>query len=162
MATLTDFDENAVYDAIDVRNSGIFEEVGRDLILEAANDLRDIILANANGQFTTSQMSVYNHLNNMDIGNVEYGNGSLGVDLFLNGDTSRPSLNPSSSGAYDIVGLFIHGWSASKRVYGAWHGMVVGSRMQKDGMSFLSDAIDQFNAKYSGDGITATIGGNYG
>lgn len=165
MATLTDFDISAAYDACDL--SGVYaEEVAKELLAEAAEDLRRMIIANADAEFTTSQASVYNHINNMSIGNISRAGGNrFSVDLYLNGDLSRPSLG-SGSGAYDIVGLFIHGWSPKssppKRVFGSWHGMTVGNRIQKDSMWFLESAISQFNAKYNADGITAEIGGSYG
>lgn len=162
MATLTDFNIQAAYEAINLTDSGVGEEIARALLPEAAEDLRRMIMMNADKEFTTSQMSIYNHINNMSVSGVsKSAGGTYGVDLVLNGNLTRPSLSPKSSGVYDIVGLFINGWSlhnAKRRPWGDWHGRFVGARVSKPGMSFLDDAIEQFENKYGGTGITVSRG----
>ena len=164
MATLTDFDAEAVFDSINLATDEVWESAA-DALRNAARELKSMIEEAASAEFTSTQASILNHIRDIGIGDVEGGGGAYSITLFLGGDLSRPSLNPRNDGADDIVGLFIHGWGPKswppKRVFGVWHGMTVGSRVAKEGMGFLQAAIDEFNMKYGYSGITATIGGSY-
>lgn len=168
MATLTDFDIDAAFDSVSLNfSTQEVWDIASDSLRSAAQTLKSMIESAAASEFTSSQASILSHIQDISIGEVNAGGGgTYYIDLYLGGDLSRPSLNSRSDGAYDIVGLFIHGWSPKshppKRVFGSWHGMTVGNRIQKDGMGFLNSAIDEFNSIYNARGIAATIGGNYG
>ena len=87
--------------------------------------------------------------------------------MYLNGDLTRPSLSPRSNGAYDIVGLFIKGWSpksgnsAIYKLHGWWRGGIVPARTNNPPMHFASDAIEEFNRKYASAGAIAQLSDDY-
>lgn len=158
MSGLSSFDLSGVLSSFNIDN-GIAREIALQALPDAANELRRMIQSAAGSQFTSSQASILRNVENMSVGSVtENGNG-FSVDLTLGGNLSRPSLNPNNSGAYDIVGLFINGWTLSGHIpWGTWRGMKVGARTLWGGMSFLEEAIDEFNAKYASSGIHAESG----
>ena len=158
MAKLTNFDLDGVIDSLIV-NPDLFSVPAIDALKAAASDLKEMIISKAEAEFTSSQASILRHIQDISVGTIEKLPNGYGTSLSINGNLSRPSLNHNSAGAYDIVGLFISGWEIHKRrPWGSWHGMIVGARMSKPGMSFLSSAIDEFNSKYAGSGIYASIG----
>lgn len=132
-----------------------------------AEELKSMIVTHADYGFTSSQQSIYNHIENIDIGDLaSVGNGIYQIKLYLNGDLTRPSLSPRSSGAYDIVGLFIKGWSpksgsAIYRLHGWWRGSLVPARTNKPSMGFASAAIEEFNNKYASAGAIAQLSDDY-
>ena len=144
--------------------------LSKDDAIRMAEELKKMIITYAGMEFTTSQLSIFNSINNMDIGApIDNGDGSLKIELYLSGDLRRPSLDPFEEGAYDIVSLFIHGWSpkkhandsGSKRLWGYWHGVLVGAREQKDPMDFASNAIEEFNREYEHFGVHAELNEKY-
>ena len=158
MAGLSKFDLNGVLNSFEI-DTGIAREIALQALPDAANELKRMIVNAANSQFVSSQASIMKNIENIGTGSISEVPGGYTVDLSLGGDISRPSLNPNNAGAYDIVGLFINGWNLNKkRPWGMWHGMKVGARTSWGGMSFLEDAIDEFNAKYAGSGIHAEMG----
>lgn len=84
------------------------------------------------------------------------------VDISADGGLFRPSLYPKKYGGVDnIVALFEHGYDAGGLVWGEWHGDYTWSLSHRDGEDFIHEAVDDFNTKYSGFGITVTIMGPY-
>ena len=140
-----------------IGRSEIFDTVRgvtRQMARELAEELRDTIDSYAYAEFTPTQSSIYHIVENMEV--VEIGGGEDGTyyfELNISGDLTRPSLGPND-GAYDIVGLFIRGWSPKKKLVrplvGSWHGMTVAARTSKPSMGFARQAIDDFNSRYPG------------
>lgn len=130
-----------------------------------AEELKKIIVTYAGMEFTTSQLSVFNSINDIRIGDlIENGDGTYKIDLDLSGDLRRPSLNPNDPGAENIVALFIHGWKPKgerKQIWGQWHGKMVGSRTEKDPMNFAENAIETFNRQYEHLGAHAELNDEY-
>lgn len=62
----------------------------------------------------------------------------------------------TGSGVYDIIGLFVNGYAASKRVYGYWwdnrggeqRTWIIPSKQRRQGVSFVKNTIDSFKRKY--------------
>lgn len=120
---------------------------------ELANELAGMISSNAPKQipFTVSGG-----------GAAHTGGGAITASLTLSGNFSRPSLYPEKyGGAENIVVLFEKGWSAGGKVWGYWNGDYTWSRMSYGGDHFIANAVESFNAMYSGLGITATVIGDY-
>lgn len=81
-------------------------------------------------------------------------------DIIFGDDLSRMSLlittgpnkgKRTGEGISDIVSLFDTGYDADKRVYGLWDGHgkdTVASRTHREGLHFMSEAIDSFNREY--------------
>lgn len=164
MAILTDFDERALFDSIDFTNDETFEMASVDL-KSLAEELKYMIIESASSEFTSTQSSILKHIQDITIGDVEPSGGGYSISLYLGGDLWRPSLSNRSDGAYDIVGLFIHGWAPKsnppRRVYGSWHGMSVWNRLSKEPMGFLSSAIEEFNQAHKHSGVVAIIDSIY-
>lgn len=79
--------------------------------------------------------------------------GNLRIDLMINDeDLRRPSLYPAGypDGAYNILTLFIRGWSSSP-VYGVWesHGVSVRGRTRKNPDPIIQNAITEFESTHS-------------
>ena len=128
--------------------------VNKEMAIAIAQDLCNIIIQHADKEFTSSQASILKHIQEISIGGMsDAGNGYIYIELSLNGDLSRPSLIPGES-AYNIVSLFIKGWSPKKKlrvpVIGRWRDMTVAARTYKAGMGFTNEAISEFNSKYAG------------
>ena len=145
-------------------NGGKLKSVTKQMAREIAEDLRSMIIAHANTEFTATQASILQHIESISVSDpAESGDGSYYIELSLSGDLTRPSLG-TGEGAYDIVGLFIKGWSPKKKLrrplVGEWHGMKVAARTYKGGMGFASEAVAEFNSKYSGTAV-ATLSGAY-
>lgn len=75
---------------------------------------------------------------------------------------SRESLVPERYGGIDnIIVLFEKGYTAKGQVFGEWHGQMVGSLTHRDGLGFIENAVNGFNARYAPLGIVATVQGEY-
>ena len=158
MAKLVDFNPNGIASSI-LGDMNISREIAKEILPPAAEDFKQMIISNAEAEFSSSQGSILEHIRNIGVGGLEETGSGYSIGLSLSGGLSRPSLNPNNGGAYDIVGLFINGWLITTRApWGEWHGMKVGARKVWGGMGFLSSAVEEFNAKYAGLGIYATAG----
>ena len=158
MATLTNFDLGNAIDSF-AMSSDIARMIAKELLPPAAADFKQMIIGAAESEFSSSQGSILEHIRNIGVGGIEETAGGFTIGLSLGGGLARPSLSPFSGGVSDIVGLFISGWRITKRrPFGMWNGRMVGARPFWPGMGFLSSAVDEFNAKYAGMGITASAG----
>lgn len=141
----------------------------KDEALQWAEKLKHLIVTLAGTEFTLSQFSIFNSINNIDIGEItDNGDGTYKINLDLWGDLTRPSLNPNREGAYNIVSLFIHGWDArdtfaknKKWLWGNWHGRKVGARAYKEPMDFAEQAVEIFNKQYEEFGVHAELSDEY-
>lgn len=177
MARITDYniDIDSIISEINntVNKEELLKEIGGsgfavEEMRGIAEELKNTIVSWASGDFTSSQGSILKHIEDIDIGDlVSLGNGIYQIKLYLNGNLTRPSLSQMSDGAYDIVGLFIKGWSPKSasspiyRLHGYWHGDIVPARKYKDPMYFASQAIDAFNKKYASAGAFAQLSDDY-
>ena len=158
MAALTNFDLGGAVDSLTI-NSDIARMIANEVLPPAAADFKQMIIGAAESEFSSSQGSILEHIRNIGIGGVEEAGNGFTIGLSLGGGLARPSLSPLSGGVDDIVGLFISGWQIKKRrPFGMWNGRMVGARPFWPGMGFLSSAVNEFNAKYAGEGITASAG----
>lgn len=66
--------------------------------------------------------------------------------------TNKDSSTGRGEGVDDILALFSHGYTLSKRPYGFWEraGIRIGARVHRDPNPFLSEFVDRMNAKYTG------------
>lgn len=77
------------------------------------------------------------------------------VDVFINGDLSRPSLAPEHyDGIDNIAALLNNGYTASHRVYGVWEGHSIGderiaSLTSRGGAHFVQQAVRDFMSNYA-------------
>lgn len=127
-------------------------------VAEMANELADAIRANAAGL----PGSVAADVNSISAGNVTYvGGGAMMAELNFSGDLMRSSLVPERYGDVNIVALFEKGYHASSQVVGYWHGEPTFSLTDRPGAWFITNAVEWFNGKYAGLGVTATVLGVY-
>ncbi len=84
------------------------------------------------------------------------GDAEYSFDLnFDEGPLRRPSLNPSNSGVYNILGLFSQGYTITKRVpRGLWYGQTIYALKHRDGQKFIEPAVASWAAGHTGNGIT--------
>lgn len=146
--------------------SGSGLNISNDTAMNIAEELKKMILAYAGSQFTTSQISIFNSINNIDIRQpIDNGDGTFRIDLNLDGDLRRDSLSHYSDGAYNIVSLFIHGWDDKSgkisKLFGMWNDKLVRAKTSRSPMSFAEDAVDLFNSKYAHLGVHAELGDEY-
>lgn len=127
-------------------------------VTEMAKELANAIKANAAGL----PGSVAANVNSITPGGVTYvGGGAMMIELNFSGDLMRSSLVPEQYGDVNIVALFEKGYHASGQVFGYWHGEPTFSLTDRDGAWFIADAVDAFNGKYAGLGVTVTVLGVY-
>lgn len=98
--------------------------------------------------------SVMEHLEGMRVGDPQkLDECTYSVDLFVGGDTSRPSLRPDDyDGVYNIVAVFNNGYSKDsiKYIYGEWHNWFFRALPKREGLHFLEAAASEINKKYAG------------
>lgn len=84
--------------------------------------------------------------------NVSLGGCSLSGNTFTArvnlADVNSPSM--IGQGSVNLVKIFNFGYTASKQVYGMWHGQYVGSRQSRPGTHFIETAVAKFCAAYPG------------
>lgn len=78
------------------------------------------------------------------------------IDVYFNGDLSRPSLAPSYyDGINNIIALLNSGYEAGHRVYGVWESRAwtdderIASLTSRGGAHFIESAVDNFMGNYS-------------
>lgn len=72
------------------------------------------------------------------------------IAVDFSGNLDRPSLYPGGySGVDNIIALFNNGYSAGNRVYGIWHGKQIASRQEREGLGFVSSAVNSFMSGYA-------------
>lgn len=129
-------------------------------VSDLANELCEMIKANAGGVAD----SVYASVGSISPNHPKPGvRGSITAELnFRDVWLSRPSLVRDRYGDIDnIIVLFEKGYHAKAKVFGKWHGEMTCSRPYREGLHFISNAVDTFNAAYSDLGITATVMDEY-
>lgn len=145
----------------------------------AAKDFKAILMQNVlSSNFTGSEQSVVDHMQNMWADKPKTIGDYCEVDMFFAGDLSRRSLDPDHyNDVENIVALFNNGYVASDYVYGEWnssyptpdadeemgtvrHGLVR-SRIYRPAKYFMQHAVSEFNAKYAKYGIMADIADIY-
>lgn len=143
----------------DVRKSQAGSRVlTKKWVSELATELAGAISAGAAGL----PGSVAANVNSVSAGGVKYiGGGAMMAELNFSGDLMRSSLVPEKYGDVNIVAIFEKGYDASAPVSGEWHGQTVFSLTHREGLGFIAEAVDEFNAKYSDLGVTATVLGIY-
>ena len=127
---------------------------------EAAEKMKSILTQCASGL----PASVQAHVANASIGPItQNGPSSYAVELSFDGDMFRPSLQPSRyGGVSNIVALFNNGYFAGNQVVGEWHGQTVGSKTERAGTHFVTQAVSVFNSTCGGQyHATASASGEY-
>lgn len=78
------------------------------------------------------------------------------IDIYFEGDLSRPSLAPSYyDGINNIIALLNSGYEAGHRVYGTWESRAwtdderIASLVSRGGAHFIESAVDNFMGNYS-------------
>lgn len=72
------------------------------------------------------------------------------IAVWFSGELSRESLHPCGNykGINNIIALFNKGYTARNRVYGTWHGNQIASLQHRDGLGFISSAVNNFMGNY--------------
>ena len=133
----------------------------KKILEEAANDLANKISSAAYG-VPGSVMANIESLTSE--GAFRNDGGAVMCELSFTGDTTRPSLVPGEQ-VRTIIAIFDKGYTAHKQVVGYWHGMSIGSLTHREGIGFISDAVDEFiddfSKKYDDLELTVSIYGDY-
>lgn len=108
--------------------------------------LRNTIASSGLSAGAVNAISGLNHGSAHSIGNNQYI-----IDVYFDGDMSRPSLVPSKYGGInDLAELFDEGVDHEMRpVHGTWHGHETWSRTVIPGTHFMEQAISDFMGNYA-------------
>lgn len=102
--------------------------------------------------------SVLSDISTLKAGKIKYVGGTTWeVELIFNSSLTRASLEPETyGGVTNIIALFNNGYpkdagrsAAIAHVSGFWHGDYVFARPSREALSFMQQAVNEFNAKYA-------------
>ena len=137
-------------------------EIARDICEEVRKAVREVIHS-----FRVSAIQA--HFDGIDERGFLRANISVDEDALYRASLHHMNRDLTIShgeGVNDIIALFTHGYSLSKRPYGFWvrnggRSMNrIGARMHRDPNPFLQDLVNRLNAEYDGR-CTVTLNNKY-
>lgn len=143
--------EEAIQDAL---TNGEGAALTRGVAEEVASQFYYTLVAFAGRELAPSAFSVLKHITDMTWSDpIHIEKNEFKIEFSFNGNLSRNSLNPSSDGVYDIIGLLVHGWrhknGHKKPPRGMWHGHKTRGLWKRDAATFMYDAVSWFNNNYA-------------
>ena len=115
---------------------------GTSIAKQAGSELAKCINDAAARSLSGAQLAAVGSASAGGVTNLGDGNYSVDINMPAN---FRPSLAPDRyGGVNDMAALFNNGYSASKKVFGMWHGHFTGSRQSFAGAHFVQDGVKTF------------------